>query len=1072
MATPSSNGHSTASPALEPISAASVGPIATGFAMPPRANDWPRSVPHAAGSPGNLISLMGESPPTQPSSYEDPHQFHSNWSSPRPQIHTPSFLPASPPNPTRRPHSFQLGEHYATSEAPSRDHSVAARRSSLHAHIVNNARVPSGPPPPHQPQAHFYGLPDIDFDLQAQTGMKAGERGYHFGFDSLPTHSTDNGSDANTVITAGYEGGLEVYAVSGRGLELLASLKGLRGGIHRAKILPWLSTGAGSELFPLVAVVMHGPVLRSTSPDTAVQGDFDGQSERPAGSPVPGADLGDRDARNLKTALPVDSYQTSVEVYSLKTGRLVEVLLEAPAIQVKMSIANQHFQAPPPSGALYLKADGGNLVVSSGTTGETWVFRQALHHQNPTIQFRCLGKLWTTLQQPPKPDSTQEADRARLSSMRQGPRTPIVALSGRWIAYCPAAPSSQMALRASVLVQAQGKAPGLVSGVPPQLPSVSADADLPLSESAVNRMMRDATQELISGAKWVGQQGWQALNNYWRGASTPQPPRSPPLGSQPWGNPYAVRQEPVQFPPTHGAMGAAVSKEPGVVSIVDIETLGVSGSVHPVATFSTSLGCSFLSFSPSGLSLFTASTKGDVQTVWDLMRIQHTKSSPLQPSNAPGTPSGPRVRQIAQFSRLTVARVVDVAWTRPDGERLAMVTERGTVHLLDMPASAFTWPPPRRRTRPQGPGSGENPGSAYAYASNALSSAVDAARPLLMRQRRSSANIPQSTGAIIVDHASQGGKMIAAGISHSLGKTSNAINQLRHTRENRVALPSSTGAPGPGCVVWVSRKRYHSLFVLGDGLVRTFPTRVRKSSTGHETGRAPRLNRHKDLKVPGLPADTIAAAVKRFLEPEEYLDLADTGDAGDNTMVLDRAPKPPSQEAVAQSSIPQAEIESSAPYQPFHTDRRVALFEVDPDQAVGTAQPSAVPDLLGDLNLEDRPRTPSSRRKPSKKIELPKADAGPAADGAWVFGQAISCTKLDTGVPSLTEEESLKLSADDTRALPASAMERVLQHVGGGDDQIVVTTRRRRGGGRTAEQDDDGFFEDDCEVLDFADQRV
>lgn len=54
-------------------------------------------------------------------------------------------------------------------------------------------------------------------------------------------------------------------------------------------------------------------------------------------------------------------------------------------------------------------------------------------------------------------------------------------------------------------------------------------------------------------------------------------------------------------------------------------------------------------------------------------------------------------------------------------------------------------------------------------------------------------------------------------------------------------------------------------------------------------------------------------------------------------------------------------------------------------------------------------------------------------------------------------------------ALPQSAMERVMQY--GDAEQIVVTTRRRRGG-RQGDGDEDGFFEDDCEVLDFADQRV
>jgi hypothetical protein len=93
-----------------------------------------------------------------------------------------------------------------------------------------------------------------------------------------------------------------------------------------------------------------------------------------------------------------------------------------------------------------------------------------------------------------------------------------------------------------------------------------------------------------------------------------------------------------------------------------------------------------------------------------------------------------------------------------------------------------------------------------------------------------------------------------------------------------------------------------------------------------------------------------------------------------------------------------------------------------------------------------------------------------------VFGQPIQSTKLDLGVPQLLDDDSLfgghNIPLDASRALPAAAMERILQRTAGDDDaQIVVTTRRRRGA-VPALPDDDGFFEDDCEVLDFADQRV
>lgn len=38
-------------------------------------------------------------------------------------------------------------------------------------------------------------------------------------------------------------------------------------------------------------------------------------------------------------------------------------------------------------------------------------------------------------------------------------------------------------------------------------------------------------------------------------------------------------------------------------------------------------------------------------------------------------------------------------------------------------------------------------------------------------------------------------------------------------------------------------------------------------------------------------------------------------------------------------------------------------------------------------------------------------------------------------------------------------------------EQVIVTTRRRRRRGK-GEGEEEGFFEDDCEVLDFAEDRV
>jgi hypothetical protein len=935
------------------------------------------------------------------------------------------------------------------------------RRSSMHSPF-SQPRVASHPPLPHQPQAHFYGAPDLDFDLNTKAGLKAGERNYYFGFDTWSAPNLACSPGSNNVVIAGYEGGLDVYSVSKRGIELLTSLKGLRGGVYNAKILPWNSTGDQNHMFPLIAVVVHGPVLPPSAPDISVEAHYDtGASPRLDGISTPQSDTNQRQISGGKSIPTIEAYQTTIEVYSLRTHGLVNTLLQAPMIPIKSSVQNPVFRSPPPTGAFQIRADSGSVVISSGISGECWVFRQFKSDIDAGVEFRCVGKLWTSLQQAMKGETTPEEERGRnLIPARPSPQTPIVSVSGRWLAYCPPAPSSQIALNATIGVDIDGKAPGLNTLTSPILPSETSDVDQPISDGMMNRIMRETTQEVIQGARWVGKQGMQLWNNYWKQPGSQTQIRSPGVGSPPWNATYSGRTDASQFPPTYGVSGQAVTKDPGLVSILDLESLENSTSIHHVTTFKAPLGCSFLSLSPTGLSLFTASSKGDVQTVWDLMRIQHSKSSALQNSQQVVGHST-RVRQIAQFSRMTVARIVDVAWAKPNGERAAMVTEKGTVHLLDMPPSAYTWPPPRRRSKAQESGSGgpETAPSAVALASTALTSAYDVARPLIHRRRRSSSNMNATSS--IMDHASYGGKVLAAGISQSLGTAGTAINQLRQSGENRVSLPLSNQTPGISCVVWITGRKSHTLFVAGDGLVRTFPSKTRK---GKDKQRVPRVSRYKDFKLKTLPTDVLAPTIKQLIEPEEDLDFTNPDFDGGNTLVLNPRPRPSDSDLSPESAIPQAEIESSAPYQPFHTDRRVALYEYGNE--VNHATLPSIARLLDSTTLEDQP-TPT-RPKSKKKQQQQSKSAG--KQQAWAFGQSIDVVKVDLGLPMMMEED-FSNSTDDHRALPASAIERVLQ-VGENEEQIVVTTRRRRGGNRVSDTDEDGFFEDDCEVLDFADQRV
>ncbi|CAI4211793.1 unnamed protein product [Parascedosporium putredinis] len=443
------------------------------------------------------------------------------------------------------------------------------------------------------------------------------------------------------------------------------------------------------------------------------------------------------------------------------------------------------------------------VVVSSGVTGECWVYRQLPADGGADVGFGIVAKCWTSIQRALKSsDASDDGDRTRLSPAPPRPmmpNMPILALNGRWLAYCPPSQSSQISLRAHIGVPVIGKGPGVSTVTAPPVPTANLATDLPLSEGIMNKLMRETTQELIQGAKWVGQQGKQAWNAYWNKSPSPNQPqltaRSPPAPSQPWGNSYPPRQDAGQFP-------------------------------------------------------------------------RHTALRP-KPS-------------------------------------------------LKTPVS---------------------------------------------------------------------------------------------------------------CRLWISIRSRGGMY--------------------------------RDFNVPGIPEDILSETTRHFINGDDDMYLSDRDMDAGNTVTLETRPRIVEPEAGTESSIPQVEIESSAPYQPFHTDRRVALYSYDEGSDFATNL------LLGDLSLDD---ATSSKKKKGKSKKSSSTGGGFSASGsgAWAFGQALPATKLDLGLPD-NNDTSLILP-EDHRALPASAIERVLQ-VGANEEQIVVTTRRRRGA-RHAEHEDDGFFEDDCEVLDFADQRV
>jgi hypothetical protein len=1051
-------GNPVTSPLLDALSSAAIARSSS-----QNTNEWAKNVPAYSGSPNNLINL-GESPPTLPSSYDE-RLASFGWTT-REQRGSPNgyLASASPPN-RRRPLSYQIEGHYPQLADDHRSvSSYAARRSSMYSQHPRYGQM-QNPPLPHQAQAHFYGAPDANLLLSPPgPGLVPGENGYYCGLDSA-VNFQDPSKPAEQVVITGYNGGLNIHTITKRGLSKLLTLERLRGGIYSARILPSGVPVGTSQAFPLIALVVHGPASAPSglsNEEDAVYS-VDGATVRPnesvRGSPkIPGRSLHENDNEEF--------YQTTVEVYSLATKQYVTTLLALPKIRLPIPSTSSLFKPPSAIGALTIRADGSNVVIASGTTGETWLFRLRPSKSTPYGEFRCIGKIWTAVQHgvcvdPPGTNGSADGDWYSTDPVeRKQYKASILSLSGRWLAYCPSAPSSQVSLRAVVPgIPPHAKVPGLNAHAPPHLPSINCMVETPGGESVVKQIMQAGTQALIEGTtyigKQIGKQGAQVWNNYWNKPSQPQPI----TGGTTFQN-HATATH--QFPPTHGAQTQSppVVKDPSLVSILDLDYLSrhiaFSASPHPLATFKIPHGCSFLSFAPSGLALFTASSKGDIQSVWDLMRIQYAKSSFLKSSFQGADNRGPHVRQIAQFSRMTIARIVDVVWSSPHGERAAMVTEPGTVHVLDLPASAFTWPPPRRRSPPQEPAesNGEATSSGFTaagVATSAVSSLWTVARPLVRARRQSAAGISAKT---VTAQAGHGTQALAAGISRSMGAATGRVNEIRKGGSGRIHLPRSSTIPSRSCILLLNHKRNDSIIVVGGGVVRFYTIKNRRENRPADKQKATRGANYVEFRLPSLPDFRAIPENIRDISPTGDLELTE-GDVIEQQWGLKKVAA--QENPGSESSIPQAEIESNAPYQPFHTDRRVGLYiyasrEVESDPSVSALLPPQV------VLTKPNPSSNSPPRAP------------------WAFGCPIKTIKLDVG-PAHNPEDDPK-SPVDSRALPTSAIERILMVKDNNEDmeQIVITTRRRKGAGRVGGEatgaDEEGFFEDDCEVLDFASQRV
>lgn len=911
------------------------------------------------------------------------------------------------------------------------------------------------PPPPHHPQSHFYGVHETDLGLPSprNTSKSTGAMSF-FTFDSLASAAGGTPGMANNVLLVAVEGGLVVYGVEKDKLHVLGCLEGFRGEVIGAKILPCRPcTDPYQQQRPLIAVIVHGPLLADPAPQSELIDTRDGVFNSP--SPL---DMLQHN-NTLFSGHPHVQYQTTVEVYSLNDRQLIATLYKSPPVSTKPYLGGLFPDPPLPTGNLSLDAKGRFLIITSGISGEVYVFEVSSRALDPPEQaFKCLAKYWTSIPARKGRSYSSSSTSSEAESSHEGSPnraissdTPIVSLSHRWLVIAPPVSSSRSTLHGALDQSiARNKPLWVKSHTPPAQFQVTCELDIPTEETLFNRVARDVTQEVIKGARWVGDQGAQVWKNYWN--------RIPDqyAASEKGGFAHPLQQPQQNFPPTHANDDRArVSNQPIVISVIDLEKLsecqvlkaGSAANYQPVATFALPGGCSFVSLNPTGLSLLTASSKGDVQYVWDLMRMVHGPRSLIESNDKSLVEKGPIIRQIARFTRMTVANIVDVTWTEPKGERLAMVTDKGTVHIFDLPANSFQWPPLRRLARPAtapggqsttGPNqeSAANPATPSGAFGQAVNMVSGRAQPLLAAVRGRPPSITSAiagfggfniTAGAAAGAGAKGGKVVAAGISKSVGAATGTVSSLRHLGENRLHIPGAPHLVPRGCVRWLSGKD-RNLAVVGSGILRVHDVRP---STVVKAGR------RRPSVAGGRPTEFPIPSGSQFFSQDynsrgmlESNPFSLRGFWASSTLRTKTQQPKPSPHAVHPLSY--AEIETNAPYQPFHTDHRINLYVYidSPDYS--------------DIRHHGHDSPP------------------------WVFGEDIASTQITSGASISSVQEPGAIRSDDQ-----VGMENVVSLEGDGEGgrQVIVTTRRKRRGKGDVEGDE-GIFEDAAEWVDFMDERV
>jgi hypothetical protein len=915
--------------------------------------------------------------------------------------------PISPPQAKARPVSYG---------GPPSTYGYPRTSTSPYQHSI----LPYGSPPalPHLPQQHFYNAQDINLGIPSRPESNKSRPRTFTKFARFPG-STLQSPEA---LLVGYEAHLDILEYNGENTRHVGSLTHLSGVVQDAV---FLTTNSDCDLFansrPLIALILHNSA--SIEPES---------HDRPS-SRLSSHEAGGVPSNTTEGGVPI----TTVVVYSLQTQEPVVELLR---VKANAPQYYEHGNSGLSKHSLTLQASGNHLVVSSGVSGESFIFGTSSEEATP--KFQCLTKLWTTLQpQIQRRDSshsrTPEID-ASPADHAQGQELatrPILAINGRWLSYCPVLTSSNTSVGAVVGSSVTKiNTSAISSRSPPSRPTVNCEVDSPDADTLLSKVARGAAQGLLRGGKWLGEKSWQAWKNWNQDSSLTQQPQN--LQRSPI---YSPQLAPAQFPPTHGESFQTSVQEPELVSVIDLADGSKNGSESSTAfaTFQPPGGCSFLSFAPNGLSLLTANRKGEVQYVWDLVQIRYPRMAlSLSEDETGNFPI--RVRQIAKFERFSPSMSIDVQWDGPMGYRFATLTQNRTVHIFDLPASAMRWPPASKAKKPRpvsAPAQNPEPAQAPPAPTGFFASAMNfasSAQPMLANLRGRAPSVSggvSGIGASGMGIASatgmRSGKVVAAGFSKSLGAASDTVAHIRHAGQSKLHL---RGEAMPSRMIWRKQGGRTVLCILDTSAIRTYY--VRKTN--------PRERQQETVTVFDARKAVSQKIPENLVPRMEQLRIDDQPIENEIQQPggFWKPPIPSDQKSGASTTAPLsfAEIETNHPYLPFHSDHKVSM-------SVYTDEPHLSEDQISNVSVIFQPR--SQQKQASSSAQ-------------WVFGGSICTT-----------EPHLKSQAESISSQPAQVLSRGLTEEAGHEipRRVVRKSKKPKAKGHTPASGDATHEEEQEEVF-------